>query len=279
MNLLKRITILALMLMTVACDGDNQGVAFMQPPLKPGQVLDPDSLFAKTWPGKPALVKLNDGLILAIPPQYHAFWAHRHWLTGRDSSFRPPMALEKLPYAKLAGFTMHMPDFSGYTPDNYREDFDESRVEIIEITPAPMISMAPGAPGSYPPNMFQRVSTGPFRAFDPDKYEEKYGLRCYKNPDPESDKQYCYGKRDSDLEEYVLFRITVPPYQVTTRFPLMQTHYFSPKYGGLEIIWRTHTSNFPRWREIDAQIWKYIAAWNIAPKNQPIGSSPAATTR
>jgi hypothetical protein len=184
------------------------------------------------------------------------------------------MAIDELPYAKSAGFTMHMPDYAGYTPDNYRKDFDENRVEIIYIAPAPMDQMEPGAPGAYPPNMFERASTGPYRSFDPDKYEEKYGLRCYFDLDKEGDEQYCYGKRDSDLDEYLLLRVAVPPYRATTQFPIMTTRYFSPQYRGLEISWRTHMNNFPRWREIDAQIWKYIDAWNIAPKTTP---SPSTT--
>ena len=45
----------------------------MQPHLKPAQVLDPDSHYAKEWPGNPSLVKLKDNLILVIPPQHHQF--------------------------------------------------------------------------------------------------------------------------------------------------------------------------------------------------------------
>jgi hypothetical protein len=277
MNTLCRSAITALILVCSACVADSQEDPTVQPPLKPGHGLDPNSLYARTWPGKPSLVKLKDELILSIPPQYHQFWTQRHWSTGIDSSFRPPMALEKLPYAKSAGFTMHLPDFEGYTPDNYLVDFDKNRVEVIEIAAAPMGYMKLGAPGSHSPNQFQRVSTGPYRLFDPDKYEEKYSLRCYEKRDPESKNQYCYGKRDSDLDEYLLLDVMFPPYESWIRFPLMQTQYFSPKYGGLEIIWRSQMQNFPRWREIDAQVWKYIDAWNIAPKN-PFSSTLSQTT-
>lgn len=270
--------ITALAIACSACSANTQGDQIMQPPLKPGQVLDPNSMYAKTWPGKPTLVKLKDNLILAIPPQHSQFWAQRHWLTGRDMVLRPPTPLEKLPYADLTGFVMHMPDFGGYTPDNYLKDFDENIVKIVNISSAPMSYMEPGAPGSYPPNMFPRVATGPFRAFDPDIYEEKYGMRCYKNLDVTSDSQYCYGKRDSDLGEYLLLDAMFPPYEQHHVFPMMSAKYFSPKYGGLEIAWRTHMNNFPRWREIDAQIWKYIDAWNIAPKKAPAASSSTTKT-
>jgi hypothetical protein len=248
----------------------------MQPPLKPGQVLDPSSMYAKTWPGKPSLVKLKDNLVLAIPPQHHQFWTQRHWITGIDTSFRPPMALDKLPYALSAGFTMHMPDFGGYTPDNYLKDFDENRVEVVYISPAPMSYMEPDAPGSYPPNSLgRRIHYKLIK--DPEKYEEKFGLRCYAQQERDGDRQVCYGKRDSELDEYLILDVMVPPYERYHVFPMMMTNYFSPKYGGLEIAWRTHMNNFPRWREIDAQIWKYIAAWNIAPQNPP-ATSPTTTT-
>ncbi|PZO15403.1 MAG: hypothetical protein DCE87_08570 [Betaproteobacteria bacterium] len=269
--------IIALAIACSACDSDTQGEKLMQPPLKPGQVLDPDSMYAKTWPGRPALVKLKDNLILAIPPQHHRFWAHRHWLTGRDTSFRPPMELDKLPYAKLAGFTMHLPDFEGYTPDNYRKDFDENRVEIAYISPAPMSYMEPGAPGSYPPNSLgRRIQYKLIN--DPSRYEEKFGLRCYEQQERDGDRQICYGKRDSDFDEYLILDIMVPPYEKHHIFPMMTTKYFSPKYGGLEIVWRSHMNNFPRWREIDAQIWKYIDAWNIAPSDAPVASPTTPTT-
>lgn len=38
----------------------------LAPPLKPGQILDKNSEYAKKWPGRPALFKLKDNLILAI---------------------------------------------------------------------------------------------------------------------------------------------------------------------------------------------------------------------
>jgi hypothetical protein len=268
--------ITALAIACSACGANTQGDKLMQPPLKPGQVLDPNSMYAKTWPGKPTLVKLKDNLIFAIPPQHSKFWAQRHWLTGQDLVPRPPTPLEKLPYADLTGFVMYMPDFGGYTPDNYLKDFDENRVEIVNISPAPMRYMEPGAPGSYPPNSLARIIQ--YKLInDPDRYEEKFGLRCYERQERDGDRQICYGKRDSDLDEYLMLDIMVPPYEKHHIFPMMTTKYFSPKYGGLEIAWRSHMNNFPRWREIDAQIWKYIAAWNIAPNSTPAASSATPT--
>lgn len=248
----------------------------LKPPLRVGQTLDPDSQYAKAWPGKPALVKLKDNLILSIPPQFHKFWALRDPSTGKEMAFRPPFPIEKLPLAKLAGFVMHTPDFEGYRPDNYLNEFDEDTVLVYQIQPASMSAMEPDATGAYPPNVFKRRSTGEYRFIDPEKYEEIHGLRCYERRARDDDRQICYGKRESALEEYLILDIYVPPYSPATVYPIMSTHYFTPKYGGLEIAWRAHMKNFEHWREIDVQIWKYIDAWNIAPKGatNPIQQTP-----
>ena len=97
--------------------------------------------------------------------------------------------------------------------------------------------------------------------------------------DRDTDEQFCYGKRDSDLNEYPLLDVIVPPYSPGHLFPMMTTRYFSPKYGGVEIAWRSHMKNWPRWREIDARIWKYIDAWNVAPKRPVSVSAPVSTAR
>src|SRR5205823_11301382 len=60
---------------------------------------------------------------------------------------------------------------------------------------------------------------------------------------------------------------SVPPLRRTRKgvtFPLLQARYYSRRYGGVRIAWRAHVSNLPRWHDIDAQIWKFIDAWNVA---------------
>jgi len=61
-----------------------------------------------------------------------------------------------------------------------------------------------------------------------------------------------------------------PPYPADS-FPQMQARYFSRRYGGVRIEWRTHVQNLPRWRQIDERIWKLIDAWKI-PAAEPGGS-------
>lgn len=257
-----------LALLCSACDSKNITEKPMyEPPLKPGQVLDKDTEYGKKWPGKPALFKLSDTMLLQIPPTYQKFWEQG------DKVTRPPADLSKLPSGGLIGFHFFMPDFSGFTPDNYESEFHEDRVDVIWVKPVGMGQEQPGATGSYPPNMYQRMTTGTAK-LDPDKYEEKYGLRCFSPRPHDLDMRTCYGLRDATTGEYILLRISVPPYEDWIKYPNMQAEYFSPQYGGVEILWRANMKHFARWQDIDSQIWKFIEAWNI----RNTGNQPKTTT-
>lgn len=260
---MKTVLIALTALVLCACHSETTAEnQMLEIPKKQGQVLDPDSVFVKTWPGKPALYKLKEDLVLAIPPQFQGFWGQRHWITGFDLANRPPKAIADLPYERSAAFAMHMPNFDGFTIENYQIEFDEDLVTVLDIQPSPMSAMEPGASGSYPPNQIVRVAQS--KSVNMDKYEDKHGLRCYDDINDPNNSKTCYGRRDSDIEEYLILRFVTPRYESWIRYPIMQTNYFSPKYGGLVVSWRAHVKHLPRWREIDAQIWKYIAQWNIA---------------
>ena len=207
-----------------------------------------------------SIFKISDILILHPPAEYGQFWDKPEKYPAL------PKDLSVFPVVETA-FRFHMPNFTGHTAESIKLDFDRTRVDVIQISAASMDAIKPGAPGAYPPNSFVRISERPFRLFDPEKYEEKYGLRCYERPETKkTEPQICYGKRDSDVEEYIIIEAYTPPYENWITFPILRTHYFSPKYGGIEIAWRTHMDNFSKWKEIDAQIWKFLDAWNVAPK-------------
>jgi hypothetical protein len=155
-----------------------------------------------------------------------------------------------------------MPDFSGYTVSNYKKDFDENRVDVIELQAADPSQTTPNAPGSYPPNMLKRLRAA---GLDPNVYTDQYGLRCYKSIPPIRNEQItCYGQRDAKLHEFILLHAYVPPFAPGVVFPIMQAEYYTSRYGGRRLVWRTHVTNLSRWRDIDRQIWKFIDSWNIA---------------
>ena len=234
------------------------------PPLPPGMKADKASDYFQYWPqGRPALFKLKDNLILAIPPQYQKFWRQK------DDVVRAPAALNQVPLATVVGFSFFMPDFSGYTPLNYMTEFDPERVDIVSLEPSDPRQAEPEAPGTYPPNMLKRLLSAGVKG----EYQEMYGLRCYQPAGQFQNKLTCYGQSDSKINEDIMLEVHVPPFDRYTTFPNMQARYFSRRYGGLELVWRTHAKNFSRWHGkspyIDAQVWKFIDSWNIAGSTQP----------
>ena len=263
------IVALSLGISCTGCGDQSSSVApILEPPLKPGQILDKSSEYAKKWPGRPGLFKLKEGLILSIPPQYQKFWLqYDRW--GRDIVARPPTSPDQLSKVELIGFQMFFPDFGGYTPSNYLTEFDEDIVNVVDITPVSMADAAPGAAGHHIPNVLSRLWGGS-QPFISTSYEEKFGMRCYEMlqlPDGIGRKQYCIGQRDAANDEYLLLEIFVPPFQDWVKFPIMQAKYFSKKYDGVEVVWRTHVKHLKDWHRIDQQIWTYIDAWNIAKTN------------
>lgn len=192
------------------------------PPLKPGQTLDLNTDYGKYWPGQPALFKLSESWGFAIPPQYMRFWRQRDRVT------RYPAPWSKIPLVELIGFQFFMPDFSGYTPDNYTDEFHKDRVEVIDFRIVGMGPEQSDAPGYYPPNMFARITAKPNPRFDPDKYQEMYGLRCYDFiPNPKYiSHQSCYGLRDIKTNEYILLSTTPPPLQWAHRTSTDASHLF-----------------------------------------------------
>ena len=207
----------------------------------------------REWPqGRTAPVKITDALILSIPLQFKRSAIDPKAPAANPSSFTH----------KEAQFDFFLPDFTGYTLQNYRNDFDEHKVEVVYLHAGDPHEADPDAPGEYPPNMLKRSLRD---LLDPHDYKDMYGLRCYKGR-VQTDRLTCYGRRDQSSGEDIMLTTLVPPYPEGVTFPQMQARYFSKRYGGVRIFWRAHVSSLPRWREIDAQIWKLVDQWNVAPR-------------
>jgi hypothetical protein len=206
------------------------------------------------WPeGRTAPQKITDTLVLAIPLQYE----------------RSAVEDGKGPHSPFTGvsgrtevrFDFFLPDFGGYTLQNYRHDFDENKVEVIYLHAGDSHEADPDAPGEYPPNMLKRLLRDNLK---PNDYKDMYGLRCYQSR-VLTDRLTCYGRRDPASREDILLYVQLPPPAGSPNaFPTVKVNYFSRRYGGVRLAWRTHARNLPRWHEIDEQIWKFIDAWNVA---------------
>ena len=216
------------------------------------------------WPeGRTAPQKITDTLVLAIPLQFERS------AVGDDKAPRSP-------FSGAAGrtevrFDFFLPDFSGYTLQNYRNDFAENKVEVVYLHAGDPHEADSGAPGEYPPNMLKRMLQD---QLNPHGYKDMYGLRCYKGR-VLTDRLTCYGRRDAAAGEDILLYVPLAQDAAPNSFPMLRANYFSRRYGGVRIAWRTHVRNLPRWQDIDAQIWKFIAAWNVAP---PPGQAPEPKT-
>jgi hypothetical protein len=212
----------------------------------------------REWPqGHTAPFKITDSLTLEIPLQ--------HWRFA-ISPVTPPR-VPVLPHSDHveAQFDFFLPDFSGYTLQNYRNESDENKVEVVYLHAGDMHEAEQGAPGAYPPNMLKRMLGD---LVNPNDYEDRYGLRCYRGR-VLTDRLICYGRRDDKTGEDILLSVPVPPFAPDVTFPMMQARYFSKRYGGVRLAWRTHVTNLPRWHDIDAQIWKFIDAWQVPPTPPP----------
>ena len=230
----------------------------------------------RAWPeGRAPPMKITDELTLAVPLAFERDAVER----GAASSGAPHAAAPGTgPPGSAHGevhFDFFLPDFSGYTLDNYRNDADPSRVEIVYLHAGNPHEADPDAPGEYPPNMLKRALQ---ELLDARHYRDRYGLQCYPGR-VFLNRLTCFGRRGTEPGEDIMLTALVPPYPADLRFPMYQARYFSRRYGGVRIEWRAHMSQLAHWREIDARIWKFIEAWKLAPAAPAAVPAPAASNR
>lgn len=222
------------------------------------------------WPGDPTVFKLKDSLILAIPQHFDREHREPVWMVNGVKTKTPPFDTKTLPVADQAPAGFYLPDYAQHfhtgSPKGY---LDKSLVQVAYIAAVPAYILESGLYTSTSDAFTRRMS-----GLDLTHYEFLAGLRCYKYEGNTGDSRACYGDRNDSSEEFISMRITVPPYQSATHFPNYQVRYRTKKYGGVQVSWRSHMDTFPHWKQIDAELWKYIEAWNIAPKDAPNTITP-----
>jgi len=69
--------------------------------------------------------RLTSGEMFAIPSRYQQFWKEpERYVTA-------PRPLARVPMQDSIGFQFFTPGFSGYTPENYKDDFHPQRVNVL----------------------------------------------------------------------------------------------------------------------------------------------------
>ena len=220
------------------------------------------------WPtGRAPPIRITDELTLSIPLTY------QRSAIDRDPH-APPSAPAWLAHQE-AHFDFFLPGFTGYTLQNYRNEEDDSKVEVVYLHAGDPQEAEPDAAGEYPPNMLKRALK---ESLDPQHAASRYGLTCYPGRTA-ANRLSCFGRRADSAAEDIMVTVPEPPYPEGLAFPQLQARYFSKRYGGVRIAWRTHVRNFARWREIDAQIWRFIDTWRDAPEPEaPPAATPAPAT-
>lgn len=207
----------------------------------------------RAWPeGRAAPMKITDDLTLAVPLAFEREAVER----GTPSAPGSPGAAPPGSAHGEVHFDFFLPDFSGYTLDNYRNDADPNKVEVVYLHAGDSHEAEPGAAGEYPPNLLKRAQ----ELLDAQHPRARYGLRCYPGR-VFANRITCFGRRGREPGEEIMLTALVPPYAPDAVF---QARYYSRRYGGVRIEWRAPMSQLAHWREIDAQIWKFIGAWQVA---------------
>ena len=266
---------MALLATQTSCDSKPNPDSVMRTPLPPG--IDKNTPYGQWWTDKPALFNMSDHLKLAVPPQYQRFWLQR------DEVTRAPADITKLPMHPLNSgaaleFHFFLPDFTGFTPQNYEEEFHQDKVYVL-IEAVGMGQEKLGATGAFPPNMFQREIVGS-RMSHSDSLQIHHGLNCYwpRNRDL-TDSAACYFIDPATNQPTIRINVPFPPQPSFVVNPLLQAVYFSPQHGGVKLLWRTHLKHLERWREIDQKIWGFIAEWNLVKPTAAPNIAPTSNSK
>jgi hypothetical protein len=204
-------------------------------------------------------IKVTNSLILSIPLKYLQY----EWVSCRESS--KEIAAQRESLAKItgirgAGFDFFLPDFSGYTVRRLQKPYDVDKVQVSYVVSAKGIGFDPRDPAKLESHQFEnelRVLA------DVSRYRDMYGLRCYEGKTLKS-REFCYSANAGEQHKGILLTVDVAPYGPGVINPQVSTEYYSRRYGGIDVDWHTNVKNLAHWREIDAQVWKFMAAWNQA---------------
>lgn len=223
--------------------------------LPSGQVTTANLSCSSDWMDRRAEpIKITDSLIVSVPMKYIEYEMRT---CGKMTGGIPRAA--PLDSTSIS-FDFFMPDFGGFTTKTLREPYPFNKVHVAYVASAASQGLHPSDPAKLESDQLKEGL--PFLA-NTGKYEDLYGLRCYEGKP--SYEMVCYGSKFGKNHYSILFIIDVPKPGSRMVNPLMRTDYFASRYGGIRIDWWTSARNLSHWREIDGQIWNFLAAWNAAP--------------
>src|SRR2546421_10750240 len=127
---------------------------------------DRSAQVARVWPpGRSTPLKITDTLTLSIPLEYERS-ALQHG--------EPARALLSVQSDRVeAQFDFFLPHFSGYTLQNYRNELDENKVEVVYLHAGDPHEAEPDAAGGATPQLLLTAQPG---FLNPQDHQEMYGV-------------------------------------------------------------------------------------------------------
>jgi hypothetical protein len=160
------------------------------------------------------------------------------------------------------GLFIFLPDFGGFTRDNWRNPFDTDRITVERLGPGDTDAKGKGKGGPYPGSYGDtRARFANLKPVLEDKASlNMYGLEGYRQKGPASD-VYWVGSRSNG--EFFFFQSSVAPGQTPPdwiRHPLCAVRYYS-EAERLFIAYSYSMVHLPKWKEIDDGIWSKVHSW------------------
>jgi hypothetical protein len=166
------------------------------------------------------------------------------------------------------GFVMFLPEFGGYTKENWRDPFDQRRIDVIQVNEVDKRLMVPHIDGSM--RRITPASYGDSKA----RFEEHkksladapafrmYGLEGYRWKSQHLTGVTWVGARKNG--EFFYFECSGEPNVAPRKDTndLCQPRYYS-EAEDLFVIYRYAQSNLSQWKEIDEAVWQNLRSWRV----------------
>jgi len=167
------------------------------------------------------------------------------------------------------GFFLFLPDYGGYTKENWRDYFDRRRIYVVEVRTIEKIAMGTFTDGSrrpLDPNRFDpRVRFERTKSSLEAASTHLHGLTVYRYRGGNRPGAVWTGNRSNG--EFFWFRTSLAPGEFKRHgypeYPSCDVRYYSEKED-LSIVYRYSQDHIAKWREIDDAIWHKIHQWRIA---------------
>jgi len=158
------------------------------------------------------------------------------------------------------GFFLFLPEYGGYTQDNWRDQLDRRRIQVIQVKDVGAERKQSVNKAGYgePHAQFENVKRG----LEGQPSFHVYDLVGYRPRNSRVDAVWV-GTRSNG--EFFYFRSHLAPGDPPRKdgvFPFCDVRYFSEKED-LYIHYRYSNDHLAKWREIDDAIWTKLRSWRV----------------